>query len=651
MTLKNALLGALLVVQDSQAAVNTDNTSELPFFLPLCICAEPDCKESALLDRGPRMPLHCETTLSERWRVIYDLLCDPNTIKVLFHMQIALIPVLQSIYDWNRHVLVTTDSNEVIRKGVFPRVFDPKLAQYLLDSDVTDDDLEWHSLLNCYGLSNSPSTTSVSLGQVSRSLELIAFNVNAALTMFRFQGEALMKQGLTALLWRIESPVSCLLSAMELQGVHIDTAALEAMKDGLQTTLQDLTIEIYRESKFEFNILSPEQVSHVLFDKLALRSDRVPAGQGGSHHSDEPIRSKSGKFLSTSEEELKKLVNCHPVVKKILDFRALSKLKSTYIEGLRALVDTSNHAVHAYWNQTSVRTGRLSCCKPNLQNIPNDECVRNTNYSIRGLFIARPRKVFVSADYSQIEMRVLAHVSGDGALCELFRSRGGDVYRQLASRIFRKPVDTIEPDERNRAKVIALGVVYGMGPQAAAARLNIDVVTAAKISNSFLNSFPQVRTWIQKVKLMAKQVGHVKTILGRIRQLPDINLIDDAKRRSAAERQAVNSIIQGSASDLIKFAMILTSDRLMALVSSSGLFPNLIMQIHDELIFEVPVDSVAYMHSVITSMIDVLENDIVNRLEFRVPLVANVSIGKSWGGCVDWSLDSSNQILQSLSLS
>lgn len=665
--LANSLIGVIFDIFPRKSDFSTQGITrqDIPFFLPLAPCLEPDSKERWRLDNGIVLPIQCETTVVDRWKVFCTILSSPRVVKAIYNMQVALLPVCNVIEQWNA---TSTTGNEWLH--MFPTIFDPRIAEYLLNSNISDESLEILELQIQYRIERSANAASKSsaLGMVARHIGQLTDELEIVSELYFRQSELLNDKSLFPLYWNIECPTACLLSGMELHGVHIDTSKYKEIKSLLDDVVRKISESIYESTGFTFNISSPEQVSRVLYDKLQLHS-RV--GLTGSK-----------KYPSTSEEELQKLVHTHPVVQLILDFRSARKLLSTYIDGfapflvnftpsIRTLNSRENkihrlNTIHACWNQTAVRTGRLSCCKPNLQNIPGDLFIQGLKYNIRSIFLPRTRYVFVAADYSQIEMRILAHVSADSAMCELFRGEG-DIYRLLASKILKKSPDFVTDEERTRAKVICLGVLYGMGPQAASTKLGIDVMTASKITNSFFSNFSQVKVWIHRVKLLAKQVGHVKTILGRIRPLPDINL-EDSTKRSAAERQAVNSIIQGSASDLIKYAMVLATEKLFSFSPSQYLRlnekvsqsnsaldifddagpPRLVMQIHDELIFEVANVSESYVREVIATLTDVMEKDMMKLLQLRVPLMVNISVGKNWGDMLSWNAENSSDLFQKM---
>lgn len=372
----------------------------------------------------------------------------------------------------------------------------------------------------------------------------------------------------------------------------------------------------------------------------------------------------------------------------ILNHRTVAKIKSTYIDSYRTYIKAGTHTIHSIFNQTSTRTGRLSSCKPNVQQIPNDQSITidtissssssrldennsklrglqiqlglpvddttivtnkietKVDFIVRSMFTARPGSVLVSADYSQIEMRVFAFVCNDTKLQNIFANKG-DIYTILGGLLFKKQVDQVTDAERQKAKVICLGQVYGMGPDMAAAKLNISVNEAQKVFDSFFNTFHTVREWSDKQIVKATSEGFVRTISGRRRYLPDIKS-PNFSQKSAACRQAVNTIIQGSAADILKFAMIMINDNIKGLVDAGHpkeSIPSLLLQVHDELIYEVPVSNLdnmsmpeimSHCQPFISIIKNCMEDKVRQVLGITVPLIANVTVGSNWGEMNDY---------------
>jgi DNA polymerase-1 len=368
------------------------------------------------------------------------------------------------------------------------------------------------------------------------------------------------------LFWELEIPLARVLADMELAGILLDRRMLAALSDELGGTLARLMAEIHAMAGGEFNIHSPPQLRTVLFDRLKISPRGIRRGKTG---------------LSTDVDVLTRLAQDHPLPGKILEYRALSKLKSTYVDALPGLCDPETGRVHTSFNQTVAATGRLSSSDPNLQNIPvrTDEGRR-----IRAAFVAAPGHRLLSADYSQIELRLLAHLADDPILIEAFRA-GEDIHARTAAEVFPQ----LPPaDGRRLAKVMNFGIVYGMGPQRAAREMGVSQAEAAAYIAGYFSRYPGVRRFIEATVAAARQRGWVSTVLGRRRYLPELNARDHAVRQFA-ERAATNTPIQGSAADLIKLAMLAVARRL----GGAGLGARMLLQVHDELVLEVPEQEVA----------------------------------------------------------
>ena len=407
---------------------------------------------------------------------------------------------------------------------------------------------------------------------------------------------------LDALYQELEMPLVPVLALMERRGVAIDDTAFAAFLRDVQTELDRLTEEVYKAAGGPFNIRSAQQLGEMLFSTLKL-----------------PTAGKTrGGQLSTSQDSLEKLAGHHPVVDTILEFRKLEKLRSTYLEPLPRLVDASGR-IHTTFNQTATATGRLSSSNPNLQNIP----VRGPlGQRMRACFIARPGNVLVSADYSQVELRVLAHVSQDPTLLEAFRE-GRDIHTSTAALIFDTPPDKVTPDQRRNAKTINFGLIYGMGAQKLAQELKISTNEAKAFIAHYFEHLSRLKEFYDGVETTAKEQGYVTTLAGRRRMLPDINS-QNTQAFALARRQAINTVIQGSAADIIKLAMLAvqTDDGL------NGMGARLVLQVHDELLLEVPEEhGRAVGERVAALMQDVTPGGV--RLD--VPLLVDWGKGRDWG--------------------
>ena len=397
----------------------------------------------------------------------------------------------------------------------------------------------------------------------------------------------------------VELPLAEVLREMEQAGVRIDVAMLKQAEEQLNTELQTLEQQIYTSAGTTFNINSPKQVGEVLFDQLQLD---VKAK-----------KSKTGQY-STSEEVLLSLKPKHPVVGMILAYRELKKLISTYISALPTYINPETGKIHTTYNQTVTATGRLSSSNPNLQNLP----IRSERGQlIRQAVIPDEGCVFLSADYSQIELRLMAHFSQDPHMVEAFRS-GQDVHAATAAKIFGVPIEEVTKDQRRQAKTANFGIIYGISAFGLAQQLDCSRTEAKALIDGYFAAFPGVIDYIERQKQLAREQGYAVTLFGRKRYLPDI-LSHNATVRSFAERNAVNSPIQGTAADIIKMAMVTIHRRL----KQEGLRAEMIMQVHDELNFNVPVNEVEKVREIVVS-------EMQNVVHLTVPLIADCGVGTNW---------------------
>jgi DNA polymerase I len=397
----------------------------------------------------------------------------------------------------------------------------------------------------------------------------------------------------------IDLPLVPVLARMEDAGVKIDTTALGQMSTRLDKEINAKAQEIYREAGVEFNINSPKKLGDVLFNQLNLPK---------------PVKYGKGKMISTAVDVLEDLAENHVVPRLVLEYRQLSKLKSTYVDTLPALLSPATGRLHTTFDQTGTATGRLSSANPNLQNIP----IRTeVGREIRAAFIAEPGHVLLAADYSQIELRLLAHFSQDKLLVEAFR-RGDDVHTLTASQVFGVPPLMVTPDHRRQAKVVNFGIVYGLSPFGLSQNLRIETSEARQFINAYFEKYSGVRAFIDKTLEEARRDNHVKTLFGRVRPIPDISS-KNANLRGFAERTAVNTPLQGTAADLIKLAMI----RIDAALRERDLKSRMTLQVHDELVFEVPEPELDIMRSLVRE-----EMEQVHPL--LVPLLVELGVGSNW---------------------
>ena len=388
---------------------------------------------------------------------------------------------------------------------------------------------------------------------------------------------------------------------MERAGIYLNAAELETFGEELTSELAAVKSEIYHLAGEEFNISSPKQLSHILFEKMGIK----------------PLK-KTATGLSTRAEVLETLAKEHEIAAKILVFRSLDKLRSTYVETLPLEVNPQTGRIHPTFNQFVAATGRLACQDPNLQNIP----VRTTQgRRIRKAF--RPEKrgwSYLSADYSQVELRLLAHLSGDPNLIKAFQA-GEDIHAYTASLMFETALDQVTKAQRYQAKAINFGIIYGQQAYGLSQELDIDIKKAAQFIEAYFERYPYVQTFIKKCVQDSRETGKSVTMVGREREIPEI-LSQNGMLRNAGERLAINTPLQGSAADMIKQAMLDIDSALME--REMGSF--MVLQIHDELIFEAPDDELIELESLVKRLMEEV-------FALKVPLVVDVSIGKNWAEC------------------
>ncbi len=407
------------------------------------------------------------------------------------------------------------------------------------------------------------------------------------------------EQGLTPVYDTIDAPLVPVLVRMEEAGVKIDLAALDEMSVKLQREAAAKARDIYERCGVEFNINSPKQLGDVLFNKLALPI---------------PVKYGKGKKISTAVDVLEGLAAEHEVPRLVLEYRQLTKLKSTYVDALPALIRSGSGRVHTTFGQTGTATGRLSSANPNLQNIPiRTELGRE----IRAAFIAEPGHVLLAADYSQVELRLLAHYSKDKLLVEAFR-RGDDIHTLTASQVFGVPPLMVTADHRRAAKVVNFGIVYGLSAFGLSQNLGIEPSEARKFIDAYFEKYAGVRAFIDATLEQTRRDGKVTTLFGRIRPIPDINS-KNATQRGFAERTAVNTPLQGTAADLIKLAMIRIDEEMR----KRGMKSRMTLQVHDELVFEVPETEVEMMKPLVREHME-------NAHALEVPLLVEIGVGPNW---------------------
>jgi DNA polymerase-1 len=428
--------------------------------------------------------------------------------------------------------------------------------------------------------------------------EYSAEDADITLRVFSKQIGKLQALELLRLCEEVEFPLIRVLTRMELAGVALDREYLSGMSKDLERQLEHLVSEIHRLAGETFNINSTQQLGEILFGKLKL-----------------PVVRKTKTGFSTDVGVLETLRNQHPVVEKVLEYRQLTKLKSTYVDALPGLILPRTGRVHTSFNQTVASTGRLSSSDPNLQNIPIRTDIGS---AIRKAFITGdPESWLLSADYSQIELRIMAHVSRDESLLEAFQ-KNEDIHTTTAARVFGVKASEITREMRRKAKEVNFGIMYGIGPFGLAKRLEISQGESREIIARYFERFPRVREYIAETLESARKNGYVATLLGRRRYLPDISSRNQAVRGNA-ERQAINMPIQGSAADMIKLAMIAIDRE----IERRGMSSKMLLQVHDELIFEVPGEEKSQMEELVVERMQ-------NAMKLRVPIQVEVGFGKNW---------------------
>jgi DNA polymerase-1 len=505
----------------------------------------------------------------------------------------------KAIYDTHK-VEVALAWKGITLKGI---AFDALLAAYLLDP--TDSNLTLSGLSRKHGLLPLPDDDEIfgkgAKFKVPEEAILGQFMCRKAVALHRLiihLKSELENSGMNKLFYDLELPLASFLSRMELQGIRVNTDGLRQFGEELVGKILDLEQQVHELAGVAFNINSPKQLGEILFDKLGL-----------------PVWKKTKTGYSTDAEVLEKLEPYHDIIPKILHYRQLAKLQSTYVEGLLKEVRPSTGKIHTYYRQTIAATGRLSSQYPNLQNIP----IRlDEGRKIRKVFVpSEPGWFIVGADYSQIELRVLAHISGDEKLKEAFLN-GMDIHTKTAMDVFGVSEESVDSNMRRQAKAVNFGIVYGISDYGLSQNLNITRKEAAQFIEQYFAVFQGVRTFMDEVVKQAKKDGYVTTLLQRRRYLPEIGS-PNFNLRSFAERTAMNSPIQGTAADIIKLAMV----QLVKRMDEEKLRSRLLLQVHDELVLEVPEDELEKMQQLLREVME-------SALQLDVPLKVDVSYGVDW---------------------
>jgi DNA polymerase-1 len=488
------------------------------------------------------------------------------------------------------------------------KLFDTMLAHYLIQPDMRHGmDVLAENYLNYKPVpidkligKKGKDQLSMRIVPIDEIKEYAAEDADITLQLKSVFEPLLYESSTRKLFDEIEMPLVPVLASMEAEGVKIDIKALNDFSAQLLTEVDELTKEIYSLSGTEFNIASPKQLGEILFDKLAIM---------------EKAKLTKTKQYSTGEEILQKLVNKHPIIQKILDYRSLTKLKSTYVDTLPLLVSKRTGRIHTSYNQAIAATGRLSSNNPNLQNIP----IRTERgREIRKAFVPRNDKfVLLSADYSQIELRIIAELSGDDGMIEAF-NQGLDIHTATAAKVYGAELSEVTKEMRRNAKMVNFGIIYGISAFGLSERLSIARKEAAQIIDQYFVKYPKIKEYMDNTIVSARKLGYVETIKGRRRYINDINSHNSVVR-GYAERNAINAPIQGSAADMIKIAMI----NVYKVLHEKNLNSKMIMQVHDELVFDVHKDEIEIVKKIVLDKMK-------HALPMTVPVEVEMSTGENW---------------------
>jgi DNA polymerase-1 len=486
-------------------------------------------------------------------------------------------------------------------------MFDTMLAHYLLEPEQRHNmDYLAEVYLNYLTI---PIEDLIGKGRMQKTMREVPVNLvkeyaaeDADITLQLYEKllPLLKENGVEKLFYEIEMPLVPVLSRMEANGVRIDTENLQQISEAFGVEIRKIEEEIYKAAGMPFNIASPKQLGEILFERLRI--------------DEKAKKTKTGQY-ATGEDVLQKLSHKHPIIQMILDYRSLTKLKSTYLDALPALVNPKDGLIHTSYNQAVTATGRLSSNNPNLQNIP----VRTAQgREIRRAFVPRnPQYTLLAADYSQIELRIIAHLSQDPAMVNDF-NLGHDIHAATAAKVFHVPMDQVTKEQRSRAKAVNFGIIYGMSAFGLAERMELSRSEAADIIKKYFEEYAGIKEYMNRSIALARERGYAETILGRRRYLRDINSANSVVR-GFAERNAINAPIQGSSADMIKIAMIGIHQELERLKMQS----KMILQVHDELVFDAHLDELDTLKSIV-------QDKMVNALPLSVPVVVEMNTGANW---------------------
>jgi len=437
-------------------------------------------------------------------------------------------------------------------------------------------------------------------------LEAAAYAAADAVAVFRLMPglqDELAKCQATKLLDEIEMPLVAVLANMEMAGISLDVDFLARMSQELETRMREIETQVHHAVGMPFNLNSTQQLSVALFETLKLTP---PAG----------TRRTASKHYSTSAEVLEILRGKHPVVDWLLEYRELSKLRSTYVEALPTQINPHTGRVHTSYSQTTAITGRLSSSDPNLQNIPIRSDLGRV---VRQAFVAMPGHVLLSVDYSQVELRIVAHMADDQAMLAAFRA-GQDIHTTTAAAVYGVPLEAVTKDQRRRAKGINFGLIYGMSAFGLTRTTDLTLAEAEDFVEAYFRQFPGVKRYLDGIRRLAADQGYVETLLGRRRYFPGLKTQRDVNTRNREEREAINAPVQGTAADIMKIAML----RVPAALAKAGLKARMLLQVHDELMLECPVKELLQAAQAVQQVME-------NAYLLKVPLETEARSGKNWG--------------------
>ena len=485
-------------------------------------------------------------------------------------------------------------------------IFDTMIAHYLLNPDgrhgmdyLSEMYLNYKPVAIETLIGKGKNQTTLRSASVEEQTKYAGEDADVTWQLYEIFAPQLKKENLEDLFYKVEMPLMKVLAKMELEGISLDKNWLEQESKDLESDLRELEKKIFEFAGEEFNMNSPKQLGEILFEKMQLD----PKAK----------KTKTGQY-ATSEDVLQKLSAKHEIIKYILEYRTYQKLKSTYVDALPNQIDKDDNRVHTNFSQTTAATGRLASVNPNLQNIP----IRTLRgQQIRGAFKADEGNKIISADYSQIELRLIAEISNEENMIKAFQN-GEDIHASTASKLFNVPLEEVTKTQRSQAKTVNFGIIYGQGAFGLAEQTGLSRTEAKQMIENYFATYPQLKKYMAEQVQKAQDLGYVETILNRKRHLKDINSANFVVK-AHAERNAVNAPIQGSAADVIKLAMIKIDEKLQ----EKNLKTKMLLQVHDELVFEAPIEE-------IETAKELIKTEMESAFDTKVPLLVEVGVGDNW---------------------